>query len=85
MRPSCLAMSCSAPRKASPSSLLTWRKTVVVYSEDTRQRDVFGKQRLAEQRYTSGQIDVPIWADDIESDYKSWCGEQGLEYSTKGQ
>ncbi|CAN5657176.1 ribonuclease activity regulator RraA [soil metagenome] len=60
-------------------------ETVVVFSEDTRQRDVFGKQRLAEQRYTSGQIDVPIWADDIEADYKTWCDELGLEYSNKGQ
>ncbi len=58
---------------------------VVVFSEDTRQRDVFGKQRLAEQRYKAGQIDVAVWADDIELDYKSWCAEQGLEYSGKGQ
>jgi 4-hydroxy-4-methyl-2-oxoglutarate aldolase len=60
-------------------------ETVVVYSEDTRQRDVFGKQRLAEQRYTSGQIDVPTWVAEIETDYEAWCAEQGLEYSTKGQ
>ncbi len=60
-------------------------ETVVVFSEDTRQRDVFGKQRLAEQQYTSGQIDVPLWAENIESDYKTWCAEKGLEYSTKGQ
>jgi regulator of RNase E activity RraA len=60
-------------------------ETVAVFSEDTRQRDVFGKRRLAEKRYTSGQIDVPLWADDIETDYKSWCAEQGLEYSTKGR
>jgi 4-hydroxy-4-methyl-2-oxoglutarate aldolase len=56
---------------------------VVLYSEDTRQRDVFGKQRLAEQRYTSGQIDVPVWADDIEADYISWCEEQGLPVSPR--
>ncbi len=35
---------------------------VVERSEDTRQRDVFGKQRLAEHRYTSGEIDVSTWA-----------------------
>jgi hypothetical protein len=29
----------------------------------------FGKLRLAEQTYTSGQIDVPLWADDIENGY----------------
>lgn len=45
---------------------------VVEYSEDTRQRDVFGKLRLAEGTYTSGQIDVSVWADDIEADYAEW-------------
>ena len=58
-------------------------ETVVVYSEDTRQRDVFGKQCLSEQRYKAGQIDVPVWAEEIEADYKAWCTEQGLEYSEK--
>jgi regulator of RNase E activity RraA len=51
---------------------------VVVYSEDTRQRDVFGKLRLAEKVYTSGQIDVPTWVDEIEADYLRWCEGQGL-------
>ena len=60
-------------------------ETVVTFSEDTRQRDVFGKQRLAEQRYKAGQIDVNVWADEIEADYKGWCAEQGVEYSAKGQ
>jgi len=59
-------------------------ETVVVYSEDTRQRDVFGKQRLAEQRYTSGQIDVPVWAEDIEEDYLGWCVEQGVSATRRG-
>ncbi|HKG26233.1 MAG TPA: hypothetical protein VKB09_11330 [Thermomicrobiales bacterium] len=59
-------------------------ETVVVYSEDTRQRDVFGKQRLAEQRYTSGQIDVPLWAEDIEEDYLGWCVEQGVSATRRG-
>lgn len=45
---------------------------VVEYSEDTRQRDVFGKQRLAEGEYTSGEIDVSVWADHIEADYVEW-------------
>ena len=45
---------------------------VVEYSEDTRQRDIFGKQRLAEGKYTSGEIDVSNWADHIEADYAEW-------------
>jgi regulator of RNase E activity RraA len=52
---------------------------VVARSEDVRQRDVFGKSRIAEGVYTSGQIDVSTWADDIEADYVAWCAEQGLE------
>ena len=51
---------------------------VVTFSEDVRQRDVFGKQRLHEGVYTSGQIDVSVWADPIEADYQAWCVEQGL-------
>ena len=50
----------------------------VGFSEDVRQRDVFGKQRLAERVYTSGQIDVSRWPEDIEADYLRWCDEQGL-------
>jgi 4-hydroxy-4-methyl-2-oxoglutarate aldolase len=45
---------------------------VVERSEDVRLRDVFGKQRLAEGRYTSGQIDVSTWAPDIEADFVDW-------------
>ena len=45
---------------------------VVERSEDVRLRDVFGKQRLAEGTYTSGQIDVSTWADDIEQDFLRW-------------
>jgi 4-hydroxy-4-methyl-2-oxoglutarate aldolase len=52
---------------------------VVGRSEDVRQRDVFGKRRIAEGIYTSGQIDVSIWAEEIEADYIGWCAEQGLE------
>lgn len=48
---------------------------VVERSEDTRQRDVFGKLRLAEGTYTSGQIDVGTWAETIESDYTGWLAE----------
>jgi 4-hydroxy-4-methyl-2-oxoglutarate aldolase len=52
---------------------------VVGRSEDVRQRDVFGKSRIAEGIYTSGQIDVSTWAEEIEADYVGWCAEQGLE------
>lgn len=51
---------------------------VVETSENVRQRDVFGKARLAEGAYTSGEIDVPNWADHIEADYVSWCAENNL-------
>jgi regulator of RNase E activity RraA len=50
---------------------------VVGRSEDVRQRDVFGKSRIAEGIYTSGQIDVSTWAEEIEIDYVAWCAEQG--------
>jgi regulator of RNase E activity RraA len=51
---------------------------VVSFSEDVRQRDVFGKQRLAERVYTAGQIDVTRWSEEIETDYSRWCTENGL-------
>ncbi len=57
---------------------------VVETSEDVRQRDVFGKLRLSEGIYTSGQIDVSVWADDIEVDYERWCAEQGLTPPASG-
>jgi 4-hydroxy-4-methyl-2-oxoglutarate aldolase len=48
---------------------------VAASSEDIRIRDVFGKQRLSERRYTSAQIDVPTWAEDIEADFQQWRKE----------
>ena len=57
---------------------------VVTRSEDVRQRDVFGKQRLAEGRYTSGQIDVSVWADEIEADYRRWTEERGRAVEARG-
>ncbi len=45
---------------------------VVTHSEDVRLRDVFGKSRLAEGVYTTGQMDVSVWADDIEADFARW-------------
>jgi len=53
-------------------------EAVVSRSEDVRQRDVFGKSRIADGIYTSGQIDVSEWAIEIEQDYGSWCAERGL-------
>jgi len=46
---------------------------VAAASEDTRIRDVFGKQRLSERCYTSAEIDVPTWSEDIEADFQHWC------------
>jgi 4-hydroxy-4-methyl-2-oxoglutarate aldolase len=46
-------------------------------AEEVSVRDVFGKQRLAERVYSSADIDVPAWADDIESDFQSWRGARG--------
>ena len=45
---------------------------VVESSEDVRVRDEFGKMRLDEGKYTSGEIDVPTWRDDIEADFVAW-------------
>ncbi|GAC1438076.1 MAG: hypothetical protein NVSMB65_12410 [Chloroflexota bacterium] len=46
---------------------------VVERSEAIRVRDAFGKLRLAEGVYTSGEIDVPVWREDIERDYQAWA------------
>jgi regulator of RNase E activity RraA len=40
-------------------------------SELIRLRDVFGKSRLAEGKYTPGQIDAR-WTDEIETDFSRW-------------
>lgn len=49
---------------------------VATQSAETRTRDVFGKRRLSERIYTSAQIDVGVWADDIQSDYDAWKAER---------
>jgi len=45
---------------------------VVEKSEAIRVRDEFGKMRLDEGKYTSGEIDVPTWREDIEADSQEW-------------
>jgi regulator of RNase E activity RraA len=44
---------------------------VVKTCEIVRLRDMFGKARLREGRYTPGQIDAR-WTDDIEADFSHW-------------
>jgi regulator of RNase E activity RraA len=44
---------------------------VVERSEDIRVRDEFGKMRIAEGAYTSGEIDM-AWREDIEADFQAW-------------
>ncbi len=45
-------------------------------SADIRTRDVFGKLRLAEQVYSSAEIDVGTWESHIEEDFQRWRKEQ---------
>lgn len=47
---------------------------VVKTSEVVRLRDMFGHQRLREQKYTPGQIDSR-WSDEIEKDFSKWLTE----------
>jgi regulator of RNase E activity RraA len=47
---------------------------VVKTSEIVRLRDMFGHQRLREQKYTPGQIDNR-WSDEIEKDFSNWLNQ----------
>lgn len=47
---------------------------VVKTSEVVRLRDMFGHQRLREQKYTAGQIDTR-WSDEIERDFSQWLND----------
>jgi 4-hydroxy-4-methyl-2-oxoglutarate aldolase len=49
---------------------------VVATSEDIRLHDEFGKQRLREGKYTSGQIDISVWENDIEADFQEWRNQR---------
>ena len=44
---------------------------VVEYSEDTRARDEFGQQRIAEGVYTPGEVDR-AFSDEMEKDLQQW-------------
>ncbi len=48
---------------------------VVKTSEIVRLRDMFGHQRLREQKYTPGQIDTR-WSEEIEKDFSKWLSER---------
>lgn len=52
-------------------------QTIVEYGENIHLRDAFGKQRLAEGKYTPGEIDVPVWRADIEQDFNGWLERRG--------
>lgn len=45
---------------------------VVEKSEAIRVRDEFGKMRLDEGKYTSGEIDIAVWREEIEADFQEW-------------
>jgi regulator of RNase E activity RraA len=47
---------------------------VLTFSEDTRVRDEFGKLRLSQGTYTSGEIDS-AWREDIVADFEAWKKE----------
>lgn len=49
---------------------------VVERSEDIRVRDNFGKSRIADGTYTSGEIDT-LWTAVIEADFKAWKEARG--------
>lgn len=52
-------------------------QAVVEYGENIHLRDAFGKQRLAEGKYTPGEIDVAVWRTDIEQDFNGWLERRG--------
>jgi 4-hydroxy-4-methyl-2-oxoglutarate aldolase len=45
---------------------------IVETGERVHLRDEFGKKRLAEGKYTPGEIDTGVWGDDIQADYDAW-------------
>ena len=45
-------------------------------AEDVAIRDVFGKLRLTQRKYSSADIDVPVWPEHIEADFQRWREER---------
>ena len=59
-------------------------ETVVKTSELVQLRDMFGKQRLREGKYTPGQID-DRWTDEMEADFSEWLeGPHGRAAGPEG-
>ena len=54
----------------------------VVDAEITHVKDIFGFQRLKEQKYTTSQIDKNPWPDNIFDDFRQWfkTSEQAKDY-----
>ena len=48
---------------------------VVATSEIILLRDIFGKMRLSEKKYTPGEIDTGTWEPRIVSDFRGWLTE----------
>ncbi len=55
---------------------------VVKVSEVVRLRDMFGHERLREQKYTPGQIDTR-WSEEIEKDFSQWLRDHINELPVK--
>lgn len=51
-------------------------KEIVEVGERVQLRDEFGKQRLAEGKYTPGEIDVQTWIEPIERDFQEWLANR---------
>lgn len=51
-----------------------WLELVVTTSEIVRLRDMFGHERLKEQKYTAGEIDNR-WSEAIEKDFSQWLNQ----------
>ncbi len=49
---------------------------VVETAENIKLRDVFGKHSLSIGKYTPGEIDVPVWPEHIELDYRAWLQDK---------
>lgn len=46
---------------------------VCTASQDTKQRDAFGKLRLTQRAYSSAEIDDTPWPNEIETDFANWA------------